>query len=198
MTEDGTSQWMMAMASDIETLFKRALHKIKNPKVLELGTKRWNPDKATHHAAWLPKEATHIMSDVEDGIDVDVTADAHDLKPFADGEFDAFIAVSVWEHLRHPWVAAETAARVLKPGGLLYVATHHAFPVHGYPSDYTRWTDEGLKALFDEPLWEAQQASFAFPCQIIPPKSVTVWNTAAKSFLNVDVFAVRTGSNFYT
>lgn len=179
------------MASDVEGAFKQALHGIKTPRVLELGTRRWNDAVATHHAAWLPRGAEHVMSDVADGLDVDVVADAHDLAPFKTRSFDAFIAVSVWEHLRHPWVAAEAAARVLRPGGLLYVATHHAFPVHGYPSDYTRWTDEGLKALFDEPLWGGQEASFAFPCVITPPREVRAWNKAAPAYLNVDVFAVR-------
>lgn len=161
------------------------------PKVLELGTLQWVQGVPTHHAAWLPTGSTHIMSDVEPGPDVDVVADAHDLAPFADAEFDAFIAISVWEHLRKPWIAAEAAARVLKPGGILYVATHFTFPVHGYPSDYGRWTDEGIKALFDEPLFHSQQASLTFPATITPPPEVTRWNPAAPAYLNVDIFAIR-------
>jgi len=180
------------MASDPEQRFIAALHQRTAPKVLELGTRRWNTTRSTHHAAWLPADATHVMSDVTDGLDVDVVADAHTLAPFAAKTFDAVIAVSVWEHLQHPWVAATAAARVLKPGGLLYVATHHTFPVHGYPSDYTRWTDEGLKALFDAPLWDVNLAGYSYPCKIVPPADVTVWNTAAEAFLNVDIYAVRT------
>lgn len=173
----------------VESVFRELLAKFDRPKVLELGTLRWNPSKQTHHGSWLSPGSTHIKSDVADGLDVDVVADAHDLSPFADGEFDALIAISVWEHLRKPWVAAEAARRVLKNGGLIYVATHHTFPVHGYPSDYTRWTDEGLKCLFDEPEWTDRQAAFSYPCKIVPPKVVKVWNEAATSFLNVDIVA---------
>jgi SAM-dependent methyltransferase len=171
--------------------FIQHLHQKKAPKVLELGTKQWVDGVATHHRSWLPEDAIHIMSDVDSGADVDVVADAHDLSPFEDNSFDAFIAVSVWEHLRKPWIAADTAARVLKPGGVLIVATHFAFPVHGYPSDYGRWTDVGLEALFDAPLWHSQKSQFLYPSTIIPPKEVTVWNTAAPSYLNVEVFAIK-------
>lgn len=161
------------------------------PKVLELGTKQWVPGVSTHHRHWLPDDAVHTMSDVEGGADVDVVADAHDLAPFEDNTFDAFIAISVWEHLRKPWIAADTAARVLKPGGILMVATHFAFPVHGYPSDYGRWTDVGLEALFDAPLWRSQKSQFLYPCTITPPAEVTVWNTAAPAYLNVEIFAIK-------
>jgi len=175
----------------VQELFLQKLSQLKNPKVLELGTLQWRPGVSTHHSMWLPQGSTHVMSDVADGADVHVVADAHDLTPFADEEFDVFIAVSVWEHLRKPWLAAAAAHRVLKPGGLLYVATHHTFPVHGYPSDYCRWTDEGLKGLFDAPEWKNQKAAFKFPCKIVPPKEVTVWNPSANAFLNVDIYAER-------
>lgn len=174
-----------------EIPFKEELHKKKNPKVLELGTRQWVAGRPTHHKVWLPEGATLVMSDVEPGEDVDVVADAHDLSPFEDGEFDALIAVSVWEHLRKPWIAAEAAARVLKSGGLLYVATHFAFPVHGYPSDYSRWTDAGLEALFDAPLFHSQVSSLSFPAILTPSPPIASWNPNAPVFLNVDVFAIR-------
>lgn len=175
----------------VESLFRKSLNSIVSPRVLELGTLQWTVGTSTHHRSWLPDDATHVKSDISAGIDVDVPADAHDLAPFQDGEFDAFIAVSVWEHLRKPWIAAMAAHRVLKPGGIIYIATHHAFPVHGYPSDYCRWTDEGLKGLFDEPEWKNAKASFSYPCKIVPPKAVKVWNAAAPAFLNVDLFAEK-------
>lgn len=173
----------------VESVFRRNLAMLNSPRVLELGTLQWTPGKSTHHSSWLPPGSTHVKSDVKAGKDVDVVADAHDMSPFSDGEFDVLIAISVWEHLRKPWIAASAANRVLKPGGLLYVATHHTFPVHGYPSDYCRWTDEGLKGLFDSPEWKDQEASHSFRCKIVPPDSVKVWNTAAPAFLNVDIFA---------
>lgn len=192
MIETGQSMPDMNDSSGgIEKIFLDELHKMHQPKVLELGTLQWTPGRSTHHQEWLPENSIHIKSDVAAGQDVDIVADAHDLAPFADNEFDAFIAVSVWEHLRKPWLAAAAVHRVLKPGGILYVATHQTFPIHGYPSDYYRWTDEGIKALFDEPEFTQQAAAHAFPCVIMPPSQVKVWNKAAPAYLNVAVFAKK-------
>lgn len=173
-------------------LFINHIKTLDKPKVLEIGTLQWVDGVSTHHGEWLPSGSTHVKADVQAGADVDVVADAHDLSSFEEGEFDAFIAVSVWEHLRKPWIASAEVARVVKSGGILYVATHFAFPVHGYPSDYSRWTDEGLKALFDEPEWHSQEANYSYPCVIKPPQEVKAWNSLAPAFLNVGIFAIRT------
>lgn len=177
----------------IESAFRAALHAIPNPRVLELGTKVQFAD-STHHAAWLPGGATHVMSDIEPGRDVDVVADAHDLAPFGDGEFDALIAVSTWEHLARPWIAAEQAARVLRPGGILYVGTHQTFPVHGWPSDYFRFSDAALNVLFGAPLFSRQWSGYRMPAQIIPPATINRWDPTAPAWLVVECFAIRAGS----
>lgn len=156
--------------------------------VLELGTLQSEPPRSTHHGEWLPNDVRHVKSDVEAGPDVDVVADAHALLDVFEPErFDAAIAVSVWEHLRYPWECAAQLFAVLRPGAVAYIATHHAFPVHGYPSDYTRWTDDGLAALFEWAGFRVLAKSYAYPCRIQPPIEVTRWNSAAPAFLNVDV-----------
>jgi SAM-dependent methyltransferase len=129
------------------------------------------------------------MSDIQPGTDVDVVADAHDLISFAPESFDAYAAVSVYEHLRRPWLAAEAARKVLKTGGLLLVVTHHTFPIHGYPSDYFRFSDRALAGIFEDAGFEIVDAGYQYPCEIRPPKEVTRWNSAAESYLNVAVFA---------
>lgn len=181
-----------SMHGSAEVAFRLELSDLWCPRVLELGTMRSNPSFPTHHAEWLPDGATHVMSDAFAGIDVDIVADAHDLEPFDDEEFDAVIAVSVWEHLERPWVAAEALHRVLKKGGLVYVATHQTFPIHGYPSDYFRFSVEAMNVLFGAPKFAQFQGNYMFPCQIIPPPEVTRWNPAAPSFLNVECFSKKT------
>lgn len=175
--------------------FIAELSLMETPRVLELGTLQSERGRATHHGEWLPAGATHVMSDVAAGPDVDVVADAHRLAvDLLDGgvhlAFDVAIAVSVWEHLRLPWVCAQELRRCVRPGALVYVATHHAFPVHGYPSDFTRWTDDGLAALFDAAGFTIRAKSYAYPCQIVPGPEVTRWNPSAPAYLNVDICAV--------
>jgi SAM-dependent methyltransferase len=161
-------------------------------RVLELGTLRWEKDRPTHHREWSP-EAAWTLSDIGAGTDVDVVADAHTLQPFDGGLFDAYVAVSLYEHLRRPWQATQAAYRVLKPGGLLYVATHQTFPLHGYPSDYFRFSREALAGIFEDAHFEIVDVGYAYPCKIEPPPEVTRWNRApdVEAWLNVEVFARR-------
>lgn len=156
-----------------------------NPRILELGTLRWGKD-STHHRALFPKECEHIKSDVQAGIDVDIVADAHSLSEvFECNSFDAVFASSVWEHLHSPWIAAKEVLKILKPGGVFYVCTHQTFPIHGYPSDFFRFTDKALEHIFSDA--SEIVSSYSIPCIIQQPKEITVWNAAAESFILVMV-----------
>lgn len=158
--------------------------------VLEVGTRRWGL-QPTHHKALFPKASSYVMSDFMEGEDVDVVSDVHDLHQFSDDQFDAFYGASLFEHVKFPWVAAQAILRVLKPGGWAYIATHQTFPVHGYPSDYTRWTDNGLRAVFEWAGFEVQAAAMDTRCKIVKPDSVAVWDEHAPAFIGVSVFAVK-------
>lgn len=175
-----------------EQVFRERLTEISpRPWILELGTLQSEAGRSTHHMAWLP-EGDWLRGDIEPGADVDVVTDAHKLDNWDPGSFDAYVAVSLYEHLERPWIAAEAAARVLKPGGLLYVATHQSFPLHGYPSDFFRFSDAALALIFTDAGFEVLYKGYAYACQIIPPPEVSVWNPAAPAWLNVEVAAVRT------
>lgn len=160
----------------------------ENGRILEVGTRKWGLE-STHHRALFPNASGYVMSDFMDGEDVDVVSDLHDLNEFGDDSFDGFYAASVFEHVQFPWVAAAAIYRVLKPGGWCYVATHHTFPVHGYPSDYNRWTDNGLRALFEWNLFEVESAAMNTRCTILKPAEVPVWDDHAPAFIGVSVFA---------
>ena len=157
-------------------------------RILEMGTMKWGTE-STHHKAMFPNASEYVMSDFLDGEDVDTVSDLHDLKEFPDNSFDGFYAASVFEHVQFPWVAAAAIHRVLKPGGWCYVATHQTFPVHGYPSDYTRWTDNGLRSLFEWALFTVEAAAMNGPCTILQPPHVAVWDPHAPAFIGVSVFA---------
>ena len=77
---------------------------------------------------------------------VRVVGDAHRL-PFGDGVFHGVICQAVLEHTRQPEAVVEEIGRVLKPGGLVYIETPFIQGYHPTPSDYYRFTEEGLAEL---------------------------------------------------
>ncbi len=95
----------------------------------------------------LLNASCHVLStDISPSVYVDTVADAHQL-PFRDSEFDAYIAIEVFEHLHSPHYAIQEAFRVVKPGGILLLSLPFMFHVHGHPFDYQRLTYKGIKNL---------------------------------------------------
>ncbi|MDG2305229.1 MAG: methyltransferase domain-containing protein [Candidatus Binatia bacterium] len=86
--------------------------------------------------------------DIDDFPGVDLVGTAESL-PFLDGSLEGALSEVVLEHVERPdHVIAETF-RVLKPGGRFFFIAPFLFPFHGHPSDYRRWSKQGLAADFD-------------------------------------------------
>ncbi|MDP3962627.1 MAG: class I SAM-dependent methyltransferase, partial [bacterium] len=81
--------------------------------------------------------------------EVDIVADAEKL-PFKDNSIEALVSESMLEHVPHPGKVAQEIARVLKPGGIIYVSAPFIHPYHASPYDFNRWTLSGLKELFPD------------------------------------------------
>jgi uncharacterized protein YbaR (Trm112 family) len=71
-------------------------------------------------------------------------ADIHRL-PFADASVDSIICTNVLEHVADERVCLDEVARVLKPGGHVYISAPFIFPTHPDPLDRRRWTLDGLR-----------------------------------------------------
>jgi len=66
---------------------------------------------------------------------------------FADGEFDCVFCSQVLEHVARPWDVVKECSRVLRPGGVAMLTVPFLFPHHPSPTDYYRFTHEGLSFL---------------------------------------------------
>ena len=106
---------------------------------------------------------------VYDAASLDAVADAHAL-PFADGSFDFVFSLAVFEHLHSPWVAAQEIARVLKPGGRVYVLCAFFQQLHGYPDHYFNASESGLRRLFRDE-FEVERCG---PSEFCGPRESTV------------------------
>lgn len=70
-----------------------------------------------------------------------------------DAAVDAILSTQVLEHVADVQAYLREAHRLLKPGGLLLCSTHGAFILHRHPTDFRRWTTDGLR-------WELERAGF--------------------------------------
>lgn len=103
----------------------------------------------------LVNRGQHVRVDLEAGRCVDVVLDL--TQPFdevdraLDGaRFGTIFCLSVLEHCAEPFRMAENLTRLLQPGGKVCISAPFAWRFHGYPSDYWRFTNEGVKRLFSQ------------------------------------------------
>src|SRR5438132_6447992 len=110
--------------------------------VLDLGagTKPYAPLYGRYFNSCTSVDVPHSPHDIGG---VDVMASADDL-PFDAESFDCVICTEVLEHCPEPRETMAEIARVLKPGGWVFLTTPFLRPLHEMPSDYYRYTPSGL------------------------------------------------------
>jgi len=90
---------------------------------------------------------SYIGVDFAAGKDVDVVLQDPYSLPFHDDYADAVVTSSCFEHSEFFWLTFLECARVLKPGGLIYLNVPSNGPVHGYPVDCWRFYPDAGRAL---------------------------------------------------
>jgi SAM-dependent methyltransferase len=70
--------------------------------------------------------------------------------PFADGVFDGVLCTEVLEQSPRPWQIVRELARVLRPGGRLYVTAPFDWHFFDEPYDYFRFTTHGMRSLCED------------------------------------------------
>jgi SAM-dependent methyltransferase len=88
--------------------------------------------------------------DVTPGPAVTIVSDIQDCPDVADNTYDVIVCTQVLEHVANPFRAAAELWRILKPGGRLLLTVPAAYPYHGVPRDYWRFSRDSLLLLFGE------------------------------------------------
>lgn len=173
--------------------FKQACRALEAPRVLELGTRPYPGSEAPMRRDWVPHAREYHGMDREAGPQVDLVADVHRLSALAGVErYDVVIACSVFEHYRYPHLAAHEVMKVMSIGGLLFLQTHQSFPLHAFPHDYHRFSEEALRSLFPGTMGLAVEATdYEFPCEIHSRREPGMRDHP--SFLNVRLFGRKVG-----
>ena len=127
-------------------------------KVLEIGSREVSC-KSTARETF----ADYTGFDYYPGSNVDVVGDAHKLSEYFGQEFDIVYSAVVFEHLAMPWIVAIEISKVLKAGGIVFIATHFSFSAHERPWNFFQFSDLGLKALFTPLGFECIEAGMTEP-----------------------------------
>lgn len=80
---------------------------------------------------------------------VDLVGTAYEI-PALNNSFNSALSTAALEHLAEPEIALRECHRVLKPGGVAVYTVPFIWHVHAAPWDYVRFTNFGLKHLFEK------------------------------------------------
>jgi len=131
------------------TLFNWGISKhVKNISgiIIDLGGGK-NP---SYERFWQIKPEKFIRVDINEKTEPDVIADLNKTLPFSDNFADAVLLFNVIYILENPTEILREINRILKPGGKIFFTSPFIFNEAKEPSDYWRFTSEGLKKLLEE------------------------------------------------
>ena len=144
----------------------KAVHKISGTrKVMEYIAEKIHGDlldlgagSSKNKELYLKHAKTYTAFDIDPQPNIDIVGDVLD-PDISDESYDTIISNQVIEHVRKPWVAAEQIARMLRPGGTCIVTVPFMLGYHAHPHDYFRYTENGLRSLFEDAGLEVELCS---------------------------------------
>lgn len=90
------------------------------------------------------KFTRHAGADIEGNDEAEFVITPDGRVPAPDESFDGVLSSQVLEHVAEPRLYLSEAYRLLRPGGSLILSTHGIWPYHPDPTDFWRWTQDGL------------------------------------------------------
>lgn len=100
--------------------------------------------------------------DIDPDSEADIIADLTNMPNVPDESFGTVICTEVLEHTLQPFNAVAEIHRILKPNGVALVTTPFNLRIHGPAPDCWRFTETGLRVLF-EPHFDDLQISALRP-----------------------------------
>lgn len=88
----------------------------------------------------------YIGCDMREGPGVDKILNLHHID-VPDNTAGTVIMLDTLEHVEYPHRALEEVHRILKPDGIVILSTVLDFRIHDAPSDYWRYTPDGIRSL---------------------------------------------------
>lgn len=98
-----------------------------------------------YYPLFKSKYQKYLGADIAGNADAELIITPAGILPLSDGVVDCVLSSQVLEHVINPKQYLSEALRVLKRDGLLILSTHGMWPYHPDPTDYWRWTIDGLQ-----------------------------------------------------
>ena len=130
---------------------------------------RENADSVTGHClefgqdryrSYFPNVTEYNVTDVVARPGVKYVCDIHDPIGIPRNHFNAVVCTQVFEHLAHPEKAAKSLYELIVPGGILLLTAPFINPIHYDPTDFRRFTPEGLELIVKEAGFDIEVLSF--------------------------------------
>jgi SAM-dependent methyltransferase len=171
-----------------ETFIERVNAAGPGPRILEVGARGAQVDPR------FRADARYVGFDLHPGANVTVTGDAHELSSHFSEPFDAIYAISTIEHLALPWRFVVEANATLRDGGLLFLSTHHAWPLHAMPWDFWRFSPSAFEVLLRaETGFRVLDCALGLPASLVPlgTEASTTGIADQMSSMGISVLAER-------
>lgn len=100
---------------------------------------------APYEPLLAPRFTRYVRADLPGNPHAQIEISPDGRLPLPDGVANAVLSSQVLEHVADPRSYLTEAHRVLAPNGVLVVSTHGSWRYHPDPTDYWRWTRDGLE-----------------------------------------------------
>jgi hypothetical protein len=139
------------MGDENQLIYIQRYEKEFDGPYLEVGSKDYGAPQVLRSI--FSSKDTYIGADMQNGSGVDVVLNFTEKFEKIDQKlkgirFGTIFLMSVLEHCEQPFIMAENLTALLKPEGKVCVSVPFSWKFHGFPSDYWRFTPEGIEKLF--------------------------------------------------
>jgi SAM-dependent methyltransferase len=166
-------------------------HDFSNCSVLDLGC-----GTMPYRSFFTSRGARYVGADI-DGTP-DILIDAQGALPLASDSVDFVVSFQVLEHVRNVPGYLSTIRRVLRKGGSMFLSTHGVWPYHPHPTDYWRWTRDGLRVTLEDAGFKVRRMTALcgpavwvpmFPLLVCKRVLGPIWPVLAPVNLGINVLA---------